>query len=369
MKRPVSYTMRDVARLARVSVTTVSTVVNGRAGVSPELTRRIADAITTLDYHPNEVARSLKVNRTFTIGMVVPDVSNFFFNDILRGVETKARQNGFSIVLCDSHDDPDQERELLTMLVRRRVDGILLASGQLALEENRLVGRRPPTVCIDREPEGPKCGVVVIDNVLAGYHAARHLIDLGHDRIAVIAGPGTTLTGSGRMEGFRKALQEANIPVRHEYVRAGGFSMEGGYRGALEILQLPEPPTAIFAGNNRMTLGLMRAIKNLGRKCPRDVSVCGFDDFDWSELFTPELTTVVQPSYQMGEIAIEKLLQAIEAPNQHGEGIRIVLRAELRIRESTAPPASLGSHPQQNSIPLKPSSSEATAPAGSRPVE
>jgi LacI family transcriptional regulator len=368
-KGTLSYTMRDVARLARVSVTTVSTIVNGRGGVRPELIRRVEDAIATLDYHPNEVARSLKVNRTFTIGIVVPDVSNLFFNNILRGVESKARRNGFSVVLCDSHEDPVQERDLLTMLVRRRVDGILLASAELELAESRLVRRRPPIVCFDREPRGFKGGAVVIDNVLASYQAARHLIELGHERIATIAGPETTLTGSGRVEGFRKALQEAHLPLREEYIRPGGFSMEGGYRAALEILQLPNPPTAVFACNNRMTLGLMSALKDLGLKCPQDVSVCGFDDFDWSDLFSPRLTIVVQPSYEMGELATEMLLQVIKASDQHpesGKGHRVALKAELRVRESTAPPARCSGRCQQNSIPPIHKSSAAIEPTASR---
>jgi LacI family transcriptional regulator len=336
------------------------------------LTRRVEDAIATLDYHPNEVARSLKVNRTFTIGMVVPDVSNLFFNDIFLGVETKARRNGFSVLLCDSHEDPIEERDLLKTLVSRRVDGILLASAQSELTESRLARRRPPIVCFDREPAGFKGGVVVVDNVVAAYQAARHLIDLGHERIAAIAGPQTTLTGSGRIEGFRKALQEAHIPLREEYIRPGGFSMESGYRAALEFLRLPNPPTAVFACNNRMTLGLMRALKNLGLTCPQDVSVCGFDDFDWSELFSPRLTTVVQPSSEMGELAMEMLLQVVEAPDQHlksREGNRVVLKAELRVRESTAPPASLSGHPQQSSTLPIPKSSEAGKPSALEPPE
>jgi len=344
MKRSSSYTMHDVARLARVSVTTVSTIVNGRAGVSPELTRRVEDAIATLDYHPNEVARSLKVNRTFIIGVVIPDVSNLFFNAMLQGVGTKARQHGYSVVLCDSHEDPVEERALLKTLVGRRVDGILLASAQSDLAESSLARRRPPIICIDREPRGFKGRAVVIDNVLASYQATRYLIELGHERIAAITGPETTLTGSGRTEGFRKALHDAHIPLPDEYLRLGGFSMEGGYRAALEFLRLPNPPTAVFACNNRMTLGLMRALKDLGLSCPHDVSVCGFDDFDWSELFSPRITTVVQPSYHMGELATEMLLQIIKAPDQHpegGEGNRVVLKAELRVRESTAPPRSL----------------------------
>jgi LacI family transcriptional regulator len=358
--------MRDVARLARVSVTTVSSIVNGRGGVSPELTRRVEDAIATLDYHPNEVARSLKVNRTFTIGMVVPDVSNLFFNDVLRGAETEARRNGFSVVLCDSHEDPGQEQDLLTMLVRRRVDGILLASTQASLAESRLAMRRPPIVCFDRDPAGFQGPAVVVDNVRASYEGARHLIELGHQHIAIIAGPETTLTGSGRLEGFRKALQEAHLPLREEYIRPGGFSTEGGHRAALEILHLPNPPTAILVCNNRMTLGLMRALKDLGLRCPEDISVVGFDDFDWSDLFSPRLTTIVQPSYEMGRRATEVLLQVMQAPDEHrnsGEEQRVILRAELRVRESTAPPVSLSVSPRENSVTPILKSSAATEPA------
>ena len=366
MKRSASYTMRDVARLARVSVTTVSSIVNGRGGISPEVTRRVEDAIATLDYHPNEVARGLKVNRSFTVGIILPDVSNLFFNDVLRGVESEARRNGYSVILCDSNEDPVQEQELLTLLVRRRVDGILLASTQERLTESRLAMRRPPIVCFDRDPVGFQGPAVVVDNVLASYDATRCLIDLGHEHIAIIAGPQTILTGSGRLGGFRKALQEAHLPLREEYVRPGDFSTQGGHRAALEILQLPNPPTAILVCNNRMTLGLMRALRDLSLKCPQDVSVVGFDDFDWSDLFSPGLTTIVQPSYEMGKRATEVLLQVIQAPDKHldsGKDHRVVLRAELRVRESTAPPAGGLSRPSQNLVLPVPDSSPGTESA------
>jgi len=366
MKKSTSYTMRDVARFAGVSVTTVSSVVNGRGGISPKLTQRVEDAIATLDYHPNEVARSLKVNRTFTLGVIIPDVSNFFFNAILQGVETKGRRHGYSVLLCDSHEDPAEERDLLKTLISRRVDGILLASAQSVLTESHLARRRPPIVCFDREPAGFKGSVVVIDNVLASYQATRYLIELGHQRIATIAGPETTLTGSGRVEGFRKALQEAGMPIRKGYIRPGGFTLEGGYRAAVEILRLPDPPTAIFACNNRMTLGLMRALKDLGLACPQDVSVCGFDDFDWSELFTPRLTMIVQPCFQIGELATEMLLRVIKDPDhplEGGEENRVVLQGELRVGESTAPPACCPAHRQSNSILSNPEPSDTTEPA------
>lgn len=354
MKRCASYTMRDVARLARVSVMTVSTIVNGRGGVSPELTRRVEDAIATLDYHPNEVARSLKANRTSTIGLVVPDVSNFFFNDVLRGVETKAREKGFSVVLGDSHEDPGQERELLSMFARRRVDGILLASTQSNLGERRSARRSPPIVCFDRDPAGFKFGAVVVDNVAAAFESARHLIELGHQRIAVIAGPEDTLTGRARLEGVRKALQEAHIPWREEYVRPGGFSTLGGYHAALALLRFPTPPTAIIACDNRMTFGLLNAVKELGLQCPRDVSLLGFDEFDWYDLISPRLTTIAQPSYEMGRQATEMLMKAITGEDQLREsdgGKCVVLKAHLRLRESTAPPTRVVSRAARGASP------------------
>jgi LacI family transcriptional regulator len=221
-------------------------------------------------------------------------------------------------------------------------------------------------------PEGFKGGAVVVDNVLASFQAARHLIELGHERIAIIAGPETTLTGAGRVEGFRKALQEAHLALREEYIRPGGFSMEGGYGAALEILRLPNPPTAILVCNNRMTLGFMRALKDLGLKCSQNVSVVGFDDFDWSELFSPRLTTVVQPTYEMGKLSTEILVKVIMASDQqleNGKGNRVVLKAELSVRESTAPPACCSGRCQESSIPAFPNSSEATDPAALRHTE
>jgi LacI family transcriptional regulator len=174
------------------------------------------------------------------------------------------------------------------------------------------------------------------------------------------------LTGAGRLEGFRKALQEAHLPPREEHIRFGGFSMEGGYRAALEILRLPKPATAVFACNNRMTPGLMLAVKDLGLKCPQDVNVLGFDDFDWSELFSPGPTTIVPPSYEMGKRATEMLLQVVQAPDEHhdsGEEHRVVLKAELPVRESTPPPARGSGRAQPNSIPQILKSLPATEPA------
>jgi LacI family transcriptional regulator len=337
MKGSISYTMRDVARLARVSVTTVSKVVNGRGSVGPKLAERVEQAIEALDFHPNEVARNLKINRTATIGMVVPHVSNPFFADVFKGAEEEARRHGYSLVLCNSNEDPLVEQDLLHMLVCRRVDGILLASASQSLAQTR---RYPPLLCFDREPVGFKGRVVVVDNEFGGYEPGRHLLELGHERLAIIAGPETTSTGAQRLKGFRKALQEAHLPLRDEYLRICDFSLEEGYRAGMELLRLSSPPTAVFSCNNKMTMGLMLALRDSGLICPDDLSVVGFDLSDWFGLLNPRLTTMIQPTYEMGKRAIESLLQLIQPqdPSLQSENQdRVVLRAELRIGESTAP--------------------------------
>lgn len=333
--------MRDVAALARVSVATVSAVVNQKSNVSPKLRQRVLDAIEALNYHPNQVARSLKVKQTSTIGMIVQDAANLFFAEILHGAEDEARRNNFSIILCNGEEDPVQESRLLSTLLARRVDGILLASAASNLAQYRPLLRHTPIVCFDRHPSGLDVGQVIVDNVSAAYKATRHLIEFGHRRVGIITGPPTVSTGFERLEGFRKALQESNIPLREEYVQQGNFSIEGGYKCGLALVHLAERPTAIFSCNNKTTLGLMKALNESRVDCPGQISVVGFDDFEWSDLLRPRLTTIIQPTYEIGKRATQMLLAAIS-----GQGAEVglgrknveVLEAELCVRESTAPP-------------------------------
>jgi len=341
-------TMRDVARLAKVSVATVSAVINGKKKVSPKLRERVQEAIRALDYHPDQIARSLKVRRTFTVGVIFPNVASMFFSEVFRGIEEVARQNGYSAILCVSNDDAMQERHQLGVLLSRRVDGILLASADSQAASHWPRHRDLCLVLIDRLPPGFDASAVVIDNAKAAYEATRHLIGIGHKRIAIIAGPLDRSTGFERMEGFRRAMQEAGYPIPQEYLLNGGFRLEGGYRCAMKLLKLPVPPTAIFSSNYDMTLGLMRAVLELKVACPRQVSILSFDDFvigdkgfSWATMFSPALTAVAQPSYEIGKIAMESLLREIEPKAkkpQHPHRSLVRLQGELRIRESTAPP-------------------------------
>jgi LacI family transcriptional regulator len=330
--------MRDVARLAEVSIATVSAVVNGTAVVSEALAKRVRDAMAALDYHPDQVARSLKVGRTDVIGMVIPDITNAFFPEVVCGVEFAAQAEGYSVILCNSNEDPAREQRHLMELFSRRVDGVLIACSAESTAYESLVSRRFPIVFVDRVPKGLPVSAVSTDNVDAGDQATRHLIDLGHERIAFITGNLRLSPHADRLDGFRHAMQRFHLPVRDEYLRVGDLQVESGQRHGNELLSLSTPPTAIISSNNRMLLGLMRAISAAGVQCPGETSVIGFDDLVWTANYSPKLTTVAQPSYEIGRLALEMLLAKMRSESEESTVATVkMLKAELRVRESTGP--------------------------------
>ncbi len=333
-------TIRDVARLAGVSNATVSAVINGKDRVSPRMQRRVEEAMKALDYHPDHMARSLKTGRSKVVGMIIPDLTNPFFVELMCGVEETARNAGYSVIFSNSNENPAQERENLAMLYSQRVGGVVLACSDGHAAYDRLTRRRFPIVFIDRLPViGFSGRAVVIDNAGAAYEATKYLIELGHTEIAIIA-PRTDLSnGIERIEGFRRAMQQAHLPIREAYFQRGDYSLESGYRCGLELLRMAEPPTAIFSCNNKMTLGLVQSISELGVRVPEQVSVLSFDDFPWTSHFQPRLTAISQPSHEMGRRATQMLLAAIDP--QMAEDLKesvVTLKAELHIRESTAAP-------------------------------
>ena len=334
----MTFTMRDVARLAGVSIATVSAVVTGKKPVSAELRKRIEEAMGALDYHPDQVARSLKVGSTNVVGMVIPDVTNPFFTELMRGAEEEARRCGMSVMLCNTDGDSEIEHRQLNTLLAHRVDGVLLSCADSFTRWERLERRKVPFVFFDRIPLGFAGPAVALDNRAAVAEATQFLISLGHRRIAIIAGSQNVSPGIARLEGFRQAAESAHLAIRDQYVRYGDFSIEGGYRSALELIALPSPPTAILSCNNKMTLGLMRAMAEQKVACPDAVSVIGFDDFEWSANFSPRLTTVSQPTRAMGCKAMELLLAQINAAGEYKSPGTVMFQSQLIVRDSTAAP-------------------------------
>ncbi len=340
MPERMKYTMRDVARLAGVSTSTVSAVINENVVVSPDRKKRVLDAMVALDYHPDEVARSLKTGKTNVIGVVIPDITNSFYPEVIRGVEEAAQQAGYGVLLCDSNEDPQNEATHLATLSARRVDGVLLACCANSAGFDAMIRRRFPIVFVDRIPPGTNENSVSSDNVEAGHASGKHLIALGHERIAMLIGNLEMSPHRDRLEGFRKAMQESNLPIREEYLAGGGVQIEDGKAAGRRLLSLSHPPTAIVASNNKLLMGLWESIDEHKIKVPSELSVVGFDDQLWNRYVSPSLTVVAQATSEMGRRAFELLCQLIDNDSKESDVRHVQLRTEFLARNSTAVPAS-----------------------------
>lgn len=338
MITPPKCTMRDVARLAEVSTSTVSAVLNGNVFVSPERKKRVEQAMAALDYQPDAIARSLKTGRSNVVGIIVPDITNVFYPELVRGAEDAAAKAGYSVLLCDSNESCNVEGNHVNALFARRVDGIILACCVNSRAPESFARRRFPRVYVDRMPSvGADCSVST-DNVMAGYMAAKHLIDLGHRRIGIVAGFLGLSPHHDRLEGLRKAMQEFHVPILDEYLVAGGIQIEDGTAAGNILLDLPHRPTAILANNSNLLLGVLQAVAEKGVKVPEQLSVLGFDDYLWNRYFHPSLTAVAQPTHEMGRQAFEMLKRVIDSrPEEKLSGMHLRLPAELRVRNSTGP--------------------------------
>jgi LacI family transcriptional regulator len=337
MKKREKYTMKDVARLAGVSTSTVSAVVNQNVPVSPERKERVLRAMAALHYQPDEIARSLKKGRTKAIGVVVPDITNAFYPEVVRGVEEAAFARGYAVFLCDSQEDASRENDHLLALFSRRVDGVLLACCNDSIAYETTLELHVPCVFMDRLPASKAEGTVSTDNVEAGSMATRHLLDLGHQRIAMIVGRLSLSPHRDRLEGFRKAMQEANLPIRDEYLVQGDVQIESGVDAARQLLRLEARPSAVIASNSKLLLGLLQVFDEEKVKVPQQISVVGFDDYAWNKYLSPSITTVAQPTFEMGRQAFGLLLQLMNRDEMTESTSRhLRLGAELRVRHSTA---------------------------------
>lgn len=329
-------TMIDVAKLADVSLATVSAVINDPARVGATRKKRVLEAIEAVGYQTNVIARSLKTGTTKTIGLMIADITNPFFTDVIHSIQEVAYHHGYAVMLCCSDEDPEKERLHLRLMSDRMIDALIIATAGETPELRALIdSRRTPVVLIDRLLDGLATDAVVIDNVIAARDAVRYMISLGHRRIGLITGRSSLSTAKERHQGYCQALAEAGIPIENALVGAARFGSDDGYIAAMSLLSLAGRPTAILASNNLSGIGLMRGIKDSGLRCPSDISVACFDDFEWANVFAPRLTTVAQPTKAIGVQAMAIVLDHLKdgaAPRPDARVVR--MRAELRIRDS-----------------------------------
>ncbi len=335
-------TIHDVARRARVSASTVSHVVNGTRFVSQATRARVEDAIGSLGFRPNALARSLRRGRSHTLGLILPDSANPFFAEMGRELETSAFEAGFSVVLCNTENDREKERLYLNVLVRNQVDGILLvATGGRSDLFEAFARDELPVVMLDREVSRPGLDSVISDHFGGGLLATRHLLSLGHRRIACIAGPARLSSSAQRLAGYRKALQEAGVRGVEDLVHHGDFHPEAGWAAARRLLRGARPPTAIFACNDLMAFGVLRAADELGRSVPEELAVVGYDDIELARYTTPPLSTVAQPKREMARQALRLMTRRIQAvplpPQKRPLPVSLVVRRTCGGAAAAAP--------------------------------
>jgi len=329
----------DVARLANVSTATVSRVLNDNSRVRPQLRERVLQAMEDLQYVPSGIARSMRRQSTKTIGLIIADIRNPFFTEMVSAIEDAAYRNRYTVLLGSSDDEIEKEQLYLAALARERISGLILVP---VSEDpaNYIFGHPMPLVFVDRSVPGAQADSVTLDNERGGYAATRYLIELGHRRIGLVATPTTHSVGDERRAGYVKALREFNIPVDQQLIRCGDHPKEhGGYEAVQELMALPSPPTALFAVNNVRTVGMLQAIHDSNLRLPDDLSVIGFDDSPWLSLLTPPLTTVRQPIYEIGSEAVRLLMQRI-AVGPAAPPAATVMQPELVVRNSTGAPRS-----------------------------
>jgi len=330
-------TLKDVAKEAGVSVSMASRVLGNYGYFSEETRSKVLKAAEKLNYKPDVIARGLKTRQTKAIGVIISDVVTFFFTTLVRGVEDVASQNGYSVILCNSDEDPTKEREYLLALYERGVDG-LIVSPSIGNHSylKKLVRGGMPLVLVDRRIRGLKVPTVTVDNQTGSYEAVNYLINLGHRRIGIITGLKGVTTSEERLAGYKRALEKNHLSLDPELIKEGDYRREKAQEATQELLRMKNPPTALFVCNEPMTSGALLTLRENKVKIPEEMAIIGFDDPIWAPLTEPPLTAVSQPSYSMGTLACQTLLREIRAIGRSKIPLEdIILKPRLVVRESS----------------------------------
>lgn len=304
-------TINDVAAKAGVSTATASRALNGKSTVDPTLAARVLTAAADLDYQPNGPARNLRRQETAVLALIISDVENPFFTSIARGVEDVAQAVGYSVVLCNSDENPEKERRYIDVAIQERVAGVVLSPTGTATNVDLLTARGTPLVAVDRPLPDSKADMVLVDTRQAAKEATAHLIAQGYNQIGCITGPLGVRTADDRLAGYRDATRAAKCCYSAKFVRRADYRAEGAHQATLDLLNQDERPDALLVANSTMAIGVLKALSELDCKLGADVGVVAFDDAPWAPLISPPLSVVSQPAYEIGKVAAQLLMARI----------------------------------------------------------
>ncbi|HGY9595328.1 substrate-binding domain-containing protein [Vibrio campbellii] len=319
-------TMKDIAKLAGVSTSTVSHVINKTRFVSEEISERVNNAAKELNYYaPSALARSLKVNRTKTIGMLVTTSTNPFFGEVVKGVERSCYQKGYSLILCNTEGDNERMRESINTLLQKRVDGLILMCSSLEGERIDVFERYPdiPVVVMDWGPMLFTSDKIQDNSLRGGYLAAKYLIDCGHKEVGCITGPLIKHQAQMRYEGYKRAMLEAELEFNAHWIVESDFECEGGYQAFKKMVERGPLPSSIFVSNDMMAMGVINAANELGIQIPEQLSIIGYDDIHIAKFMSPSLTTIHQPKYRLGQAAVETLLRKLDEKSDEAQVVQL----------------------------------------------
>lgn len=319
----MNVTIKDVAKAAGVSVATVSRVLNSSATVSAAATEQVNNAIKELGYSPNFLGRNLRKCETNVILAIIPSTEHTFYSDIIRGMQAAASENGYDILLSTSNSDYNIEMRMLNMLFNRTVDAAILLGTQLDADTlNDLNNKFYIALCCERV-ENADVLTISVDDELGAYSAVKNLISFGHKKIAMVSTAGKALSSVDREKGYIRALKENNIPINEKYIFRGEYDFEYGQEAFDYFMSLPEPPTAIFCISDLLAVGAIKEALLKGYKIGEDISVCGFDNIQLSGMYTPGITTVEQPCYEIGKTVVNELIYNLSHAKKHSRHIKL----------------------------------------------
>lgn len=319
-------TMKDIAKLAGVSTSTVSHVINKTRFVSEEISERVNNAAKELNYYaPSALARSLKVNRTKTIGMLVTTSTNPFFGEVVKGVERSCYHEGYSLILCNTEGDNERMRESINTLLQKRVDGLILMCSSLEGERIDVFERYPdiPVVVMDWGPMLFTSDKIQDNSLRGGYLAAKYLIDCGHKEVGCITGPLIKHQAQMRYEGYKRAMLEAELEFNANWIVESDFECEGGYQAFKKMVERGPLPSSIFVSNDMMAMGVINAANELGIQIPGQLSIIGYDDIHIAKFMSPSLTTIHQPKYRLGQAAVETLICKLDEKSDEAQVVQL----------------------------------------------